>query len=128
MLDYHKVTYVNHIEHCDVWQRHGGIQRVLQSRASLERALLPEPDGGMFHQKFVILSESSERVGRLHTSSTPAWTDGEDSPIVVQNLAALGEPVDRAFDFLYLGGSWIVKGFAALTTTDMRRVWGRIDA
>ena len=34
-------------------------------------------------------------------------------------------PLPVALD---LGRSWVVKGFAALTTTDMHRVWGRIDA
>lgn len=132
VIDQCEVTYVNHIERCDVWQRHGEIQRVLRNWTSLEDSFLPEPEDGRFHQRFVILSDSGDRVGRLHTSLTPAWTDGEDSPILVLSLTARGNPVgegiDGAFNFLDLGRSWIVKGFADLTTTDMHRVWGRNDA
>ena len=40
----------------------------------------------------------------------------------------MGEGIDGAFAFLDLEREWIAKGFTELTTTEMHRVWERIDA
>ena len=127
-----EVTYVNHIEPCDVWHEHGQVQRVLRNWTSSETSFLPEAEDATVQQRFVIRSHSGDPIGRLHASLVPAWTAGSPSPILVLTLTARGSPIgggiDGAFAFLDLGREWIVKGFADLTTTEMHRVWRRIDA
>ena len=127
-----EVTYVNHIEPCQAWQRHGQIDGVLRTWTLQGSSFLPEAEGGSIHQRFVIRSDSGSPLGRLHASLTPAWQAEGQSPILVLTLTARGAPLDEeidgAFDFFDLGREWIVKGFTDLTTTDMHRVWGRIDA
>ena len=127
-----EVTYVNHIEPCGAWRRLGQIEGVLRNWTARGRSFLPEPEGGRIEQRFVIRSDSGGPLGRLHTSLASAWKAEGQSPILVLTLTARGAPmghgIDGAFAFLDLGREWIVKGFAELTTTDMHRVWGRIDA
>ena len=127
-----EVTYINHIEPCGVWDRHGQMQKVFRDRTSLESSFLPEAEGVAVHQRFVIPDETSGPVGRLHASVTPHWKKADGSPLLVLHLTArgapLGEGADGAFAFFDLGRRWIVEGFTDLTTSDMHRVWERKDA
>ena len=127
-----EVTYVNHIEPCEAWHSHGQIEGVLRAWDARGRVFLPEAEGGRIEQRFVIRSDSGGPLGRLHASLTPAWKVEGQSPILVLTLTARGSPIgegiDGAFAFLDLGREWIVRGFAELTTTEMHRVWERIDA
>ena len=127
-----EVTYVNHIEPCKAWRRLGQIEGVLRTWTARGRSFLPEPEGGRIEQRFMIRRDSGGPLGRLHTSLTSAWKAEGQHPILVLTLTARGSPIgqgiDGAFAFLDLGREWIVKGFTELTTTDMHRVWGRIDA
>lgn len=128
-----EVTYVNHIEPCHVWRSHGQIDRVLRNWTSLEDgSFLPEAEDRAIQQRYVIVGDSGAPVGRLHASLAPAWGKGGQSPILVLTLTARGRPIgegiDGAFAFLDLGRTWIVKGFADLTTTEMHQVWRRTDA
>jgi hypothetical protein len=81
--------------------------------------------------RFVIPGKAGRPVGRLHVVSQPAWTKTDNTPILVLNLTARGEPleggIEGAFGFFELGRKWIVKGFAELTTAEMHKVWERID-
>ena len=127
-----EVTYVNHIEPCGVWGRHGQMQTVFRNWTSLESSFLPEAEGVAVHQRFVIPDETGGPVGRLHASVAPHWKKADGSPLLVLNVTArgapLGEGTDGAFAFFDLGRRWIVQGFTDLTTSDMHCVWERRDA
>lgn len=128
-----EVTYVNHIEPSGVWQQHGQMERVLANWcASPDRRFLPEAEDGVVRMRFVMRDESGKPVGRLHVLFQPAWKKTDNTPIMVLNLTARGEPlgegIEGAFRFFEVGRRWIVNGFAELTTTEMQRVWERIDA
>ena len=127
-----EVTYVNHIEPCQVWNRHGQIEGILRTWTARRHSFLPEAEGGRIDQRFVMRSNSGNPLGRLHVSLSPAWKAEDQSPIYVLKLVARGSPinaeVDGAFAFFDLGREWIVKGFTDLTTTKMHRIWGRTDA
>ncbi len=127
-----EVTYVNHIEPCGMWDRHGELEATFRVWSRLGTAsFLPEPEDAGFRMRFVISGETGKPVGRLHAGVQPAWKKIDNSPILALNLTARGVPlgagVDGAFAFFDLGRRWIVNGFADLTTPDMQRVWERID-
>jgi uncharacterized protein (TIGR04255 family) len=128
-----EVTYVNHIEPSGVWERHGQMERVLAnwSAGPEEHRFLPEAEDGGVRLRFVMHDEAGKPVGRLHVISQSAWKKTDNTPIMVLNLTARGEPIgegiEGAFRFFEVGRRWIVKGFADLTTTPMHRVWERID-
>jgi len=128
-----EVTYVNHIEPSGVWEGHGQLEKVLRNWSPLpEGGFLPEVEDGGVRLRFVIPGEAGKTVGRLHVVLQPAWKKGDNTPILVLNLTARGEPlgegIEGAFAFFNLGRRWIVKGFADLTTPEMHRVWERTDA
>lgn len=127
-----EVIYVNHIEPCQVWHKHAELEKIIRSWTARSHSFLPEAESGSVEQKFVMKSESGVPLGRLHASLTPAWKAEDQSPILVLTLIARGSPlfdgIDGAFAFFDLGRRWIVKGFTDLTTTEMHRVWRRIDA
>ena len=127
-----EITYVNHIESCSVWERHGELEKVFVMFSRLRSAsFLPEPEDVALRMRFVIPDTSGKPVGRLHAVVQPAWKRSDNSPILTLSLTArgapIGEGVDGAFSFFDLGRKWIVKGFADLTTPEMQRMWERTD-
>lgn len=128
-----EVTYVNHIEPDGVWERHGEVEKALAMCSRLVTAsFLPEPEDVGLRVRFVIPDSNGKPIGRLQAVAQPAWKKADNSPILVLNLTARGVPlsagIDGAFAFFDLGRNWIVNAFADLTTPEMQRVWGRIDA
>ena len=127
-----EITYVNHIESCSVWERHGELEKAFVMFSRLRSAsFLPEPEDVALRMRFVIPDTSGKPVGRLHAVVQPAWKRSDNSPILTLSLTArgapMGEGVDGAFSFFDLGREWIVKGFADLTTPEMQRMWERTD-
>lgn len=127
-----EITYVNHIESCCVWERHGELEKAFVMFSRLRSAsFLPEPEDVALRMRFVIPDTSGNPVGRLHAVVQPAWKRSDNSPILTLSLTArgapMGEGVDGAFSFFDLGREWIVKGFADLTTPEMQRMWERTD-
>lgn len=128
-----EVTYVNHIEPSGVWDRHGRLDKVFSMWSGLVNPLfLPDPEDAGLRMRFVIPDGTGRPIGRLHVVVHPAWKKADNSPIFALNLTArggpIGEGIEGAFAFFDLGRRWIVKGFADLTTSEMHRVWERIDA
>ena len=130
-IDQCEITYVNHIEPSEAWERHGQIEGVLRTWTEQRRSFLPESEEASIQQRFVIRDDSSSPLGRLHVSLTPAWREEDQSPILVLTLTARGSPLDDgingAFEFFDLGREWIVKAFLDLTTTEMHRAWGSTE-
>jgi uncharacterized protein (TIGR04255 family) len=127
-----EVTYVNLIEPYSVWERHGQLEKALVMYSRMRSAsFLPEPQDVALRMRFVIPGQNGNPIGRLHAVVQPAWKKSDNSPILVLNLTArgapIGEGIEGAFSFFDLGRSWIVKGFADLTTPEMQRMWERTD-
>ena len=127
-----EVTYINHIEPASVWQRHGEMEKAFVMCPRLGSApFLPEPEDVAMRMRFVIPDPKGNPIGRLHAAVQPAWKKSDNSPLLALNLMARGAPIgggiEGAFAFFDLGRSWIVKGFADLTTPEMQRMWERID-
>jgi uncharacterized protein (TIGR04255 family) len=127
-----EVTYVNHIEPYSVWERHGEVEKALVMCSRLgSTSFLPEPEDVALRMRFVIPGQNGNPIGRLHAVVQPAWKKSDNSPILILTLTArgapIGEGIEGAFSFFNLGRSWIVKGFADLTTPEMQRMWERTD-
>jgi uncharacterized protein (TIGR04255 family) len=88
-------------------------------------ATLPQIENATFSVRYVIQS-NGEPIGRLHVSAQPA--DGK--PALRLDLTARGAPSDPSFaavaSFLDQGREAVVRGFTALTTPEMHRLWRRI--
>ena len=125
-----ELTYVNHITAGSGWDRHGQLAEVLAPCVSaFTEEFLPEPEELRMRGSFVIPAPGGEPLGRLRFSVEPGYRRKDDQPIFVFNLVARGRPDGTAIEgvkqFLDTGHVWIVRGFAALTTPSMHKVWRR---
>jgi uncharacterized protein (TIGR04255 family) len=129
-----EVTYVNQIVAGEGWQHHGEAHMVFQacSLPDSTREPEPEPEDFGFAVRYQIREKGASPVGRLHVTVSSAHRKKDQKPLFVMTLTARGmlqgrntESIDAFFD---LGRAWIVKRFAALTTTKMHEIWGRQDA
>lgn len=127
-----EVTYVNHIVGGRGWHNHGELAAVLAPfNGKCSDKFLPEPEEIRLDGSYVIPGSNGRPLGRFRYSVKPAYRRDDDQPIFVLNLTARGRPegdgIDGVLRFLNTGHEWIVRGFAAVTTTDMHKVWGRRD-
>lgn len=125
-----EVTYVNHIQVCNVWSDHSELGKVFTFCGSkFGDQFLPELEKGGASLHFVFDSDSGHPLGRLHATIDSAYSVSDDKPIFTMQLTARGAPlgdgVDGVLAFLDMGREWIVNGFVSLTTDAMHKVWGR---
>ncbi len=125
-----ELTYVNHLPSGLGWMHHGELASVLtlfETRYTEE--FLPELEEARVGGAYVIQAADGQPLGRLRFSIDPAYRRADNKPIMVLNLVARGRPdgegADGVMKFLDTGHEWIVRGFAALTTKEMHKIWGR---
>lgn len=128
-----EITYVNHIGTGQEWQTHGQLGEVLTLLSgSYSEQFLPTPEDARLKVRFVIPGKNGQQIGRLHLSAEPGYWKSNNEPMFVVTLTARGQAeqggIDGVMRFLDIGREWIVRGFAALTTPQMHKAWGRRDA
>jgi len=126
-----ELTYVNHIVSGPGWQHHGELGKILtlfETRYTEE--FLPELEEARVSGAYLIPASNGEPLGRLRFSIDSAFRRADNKPIMVLNLVARGRPdgtgTDGVMKFLDTGHEWIVRGFAAMTTAEMHKIWGRM--
>ena len=79
-----------------------------------------------------IVDPAGKFLGRLHMIVEPQLKRSDNSPMIGLTFTARGQPLspDTAgvLGFLDVGRRLIVRAFAAITTEQMHREWGRQDA
>lgn len=125
-----EVTYVNHIEVGDRGDEHGDIGRIVTLfNTKYTEKFLPDLEQGRISGAYIIPNNEGKPLGRLHFSVMCAYRHDTDIPILVVNLVARGSPdgkgVGGIMAFLDTGREWIVRGFAAITTPEMHKIWRR---
>jgi uncharacterized protein (TIGR04255 family) len=78
------------------------------------------------------LDDENERVGRIHVLMQPAFRPSDLKPVFRIEITARGRPhgstVAEAFELLDIEREAVVRTFAAVTTPEMHKLWGRSDA
>jgi uncharacterized protein (TIGR04255 family) len=124
-----EVTYINRIDAGDAWQTHGDMDKVLNIVAA-PHEFLPRPETEQVSLAFSMHEEGSGDRGRLHVVVQPAFLRADNAPVILLTLTARGRPPsadeEGARQFFGRGHEWVVRGFAAITTEGMHRVWGRL--
>jgi hypothetical protein len=124
-----EITYVNQIVADETWDSHGDAHKVFQvcSLPTAEKEPALEDFG--FALRYVIPDKKGTPVGRLYVTVGSAFRKTDEKPVFVMKLIARGrlneEGEGAVFGFHELGREWIVRRFAALTTPEMHRIWGR---
>jgi uncharacterized protein (TIGR04255 family) len=131
-----EITYVNHIKLNDGGDPRLDFWRIFtffgpfQSNTNPDSAHETQLEDGRFAIRFVIFERHNKQpLGRLHIVAEPA-VETDDTPIVRLSLTARGSPISPTLqgvaDFLDVGRESIVRTFAAITTEEMHKIWGRI--
>jgi uncharacterized protein (TIGR04255 family) len=128
-----EVTYVNLIEPGPNWSDPGELGQVLTVfDPRYSEPFLPEIEHAEIGLRYVIPGPGPEDpVGRLRVNIRPVFRSHDGVPLFRLQMMARGQPLGEGLDgvvsFFNLGREWIVRGFAAITETEMHRVWGRHD-
>jgi uncharacterized protein (TIGR04255 family) len=127
-----EVTYINIIRLPDGSNPHTQLDRI--SNVWSGNISLPSSEklGHANVQLASIFEHHGKPAGRTYVNFQPAFTQATSEPVVKLDVTArgkpLGETLDDAFSFLDLARSEVVNTFAALTTKEMHKFWGRTDA
>ena len=125
-----ELTYVNHIVQGDGWDTTKDLSRVtsLWSGGTTED-FLPATEDVRFACQYRMEERGIPR-GRLHVELQSALRTFDRKRLLALHLVARGAPlsgnVDGVLGFTDLAHEWIVRGFAAITTKEMHKHWGRI--
>lgn len=127
-----EVTYVNHIVAGDGWETHANLGSVFNGWANqFSEDVALEIEDIRLAVRYIIYNDNDEFLGRLHMSIEPAFNVSDDKPIFIMKLTArgkpLGEDIPGILKFMDLGRMHIVNSFAAMTTPNMHKVWGRLS-
>lgn len=134
IIDQCEISYINTI---DVPPDRGGFAGAHRIFSQLQvpntRDSLPELEDMGLRARYIFRDDDRRVVGRLHTLAQPTYQAGRSTAAAFHfNLMARGHPpaptIDGALAFFDLGRRTIVRAFAALTTPEMHKVWGRTDA
>jgi hypothetical protein len=127
-----EMTYVDHIEPNELWERHGELEKVLTVWKPLAgENSLPEPESANVSARFVIPGAADKPLGRLYIAVQPGFRRSDGKPILVINSVARGEPStqDREGVLAFFGAAhvWIRRGFLGFTSPEMQKAWERQD-
>jgi uncharacterized protein (TIGR04255 family) len=108
-----EVTYVNHLDQGKGWTKPSEVAAVFPGfSGQWSSEFLPEPEDVRAALRFVIPGPGQEPpMGRLHAQIEPRYRRDDYAPLLALTLTA----------------RWIVRAFAALTSTPMHKVWERSD-
>jgi len=131
--EYCELTYINHIPSNELWQSHGDADIIYPFCTFLDKSVRNirlEQSG--FNLAYEIQGSDKRPVGRLRINSEPKFLLSDGKPIYSLELAARGTTIGSKdiagiSRFLDLAHREIVLSFAAITSKNMHRYWGRND-
>lgn len=128
-----ELTYVNNIGPGPVWSTYADLPKVLEMCDFRIQGV----DGLKFQEARVaqtqqIVGADGKFLGRLHMTVEPQLRRSDNSPMIGLTFTGRGQPfspdTDGVLAFFDLGRRLIVRTFAAITTQEMHKEWGRQDA
>jgi len=119
-----EVTYINMIPAAEAWETHADFANVFRW-GTITSPDLPELESCGAEQHHVVRGEQGEFIGRLYIKAEPGLID-EETPAYQLSMTFRGAPGPGGHvPFFDIGRRTIVKAFAAVTTEEMHKVWGR---
>lgn len=127
-----EVTYINHVLSGQGWDNFGELSKILTLwRGETSKDWLPELEDIKLAGKYVIPDSTGKPTGRLHIDVQSAFRVDDQYKLYVITLTArtkpVGDKIDDILAGLDLGREWIVNGFVAITTPEIRKIWGQKD-
>jgi len=126
-----EVSYTNIIEFPDGSNPHHHLERITPLWAGRYSEPLPLEFENAAAQARYILRNGDKPYGRIYVNFSPAQRLTDQKPVVRLEILARGKPddgsIDAAFRLLDVEREAIVRTFAAVTTPEMHKIWGRTD-
>ncbi len=123
-----EVTYVNHLPSGLGWQSPADLSNVIAPWSGRTSEPFPSVEDVRLSWQYRF-EENDSPVGRLHVQANSATRRSDRAPIVVLQLVARGAPtqgdVNGVLDLTDKAHVWIVRGFTAVTTEPMHKLWER---
>jgi len=124
-----ELTYVNHLVSALGGGEHGELSKVLSVwSGKTTETYLPKVEDARLAWQYRF-EENSSPIGRLHVQVKSAMRTRDRTPLLVWELTGRGAPlglgVEGVLSFTDRSHEWIVRGFTALTTDHMHRIWER---
>ena len=129
-----EITYVNHVTLPNDEDIRVQPERALRLWSGVDldpsdqAARLPQLEDARFATRYIIQDEAGKPLGRLLVTAQPVLAENE-RPVIRLDLTARGAPassnMDAVVNFFNLGRETIVRGFTAITTPEMHKIWRR---
>lgn len=125
-----ELTYINHLPEGRGWRTPSDLPNVLAPwSGKCSDTYLPEIEDARFSWQYRF-DEQERPIGRLHVALQSGIRQSDGVSVLVLTLAGRGAPaggegaggVLRSLDQVH---EWIVRGFTALTTDHMHKIWER---
>jgi uncharacterized protein (TIGR04255 family) len=124
-----ELTYINHIYAGKGWRTPHDLPSILNVWANnTSQPGLPELEDAFLRWQYRY-EDNGAPLGRLHVQLQSAFRATDRSRLLVLDLTARGAPIGKgingALAFSDRAHEWIVRGFTAITTAQMHRLWER---
>lgn len=124
-----ELTYVNHIPAGPGWSNYSELHKVLAPwTGRMSEAYLPQIENLRLAWQY-FMGDKDSAFGRLHVQMQSALRNSDQHPLFVLQFSGRGAPtkgdLPGVLEFLDMSHHWIVRGFTALTTAQMHKIWGR---
>jgi uncharacterized protein (TIGR04255 family) len=129
-----EVTYINLIELPDGEDPQPKLHEITPLWLGPPSTSFPSEFENALIQSQFLLKESGDEspVGRIYVNFQPAVRQTDLTPVVRLEITARAKPrqesITDAFRLLDHERSAVVQTFAAVTTSEMHKIWGRTDA
>lgn len=127
-----EVTYVNFIPLENDWSHAADLHKVVTLwHGKFSEDFLSPTEDVSFYVRFRMKDKADKPVGRLHVTLQRSLRTSDMKPMYVLTLTGRGKPsppdLKGARMLIESEHEWIVRGFAAVTTAEMHKYWGRKD-
>jgi hypothetical protein len=126
-----EVTYTNLINLTELDHLHADLNRVTPLlNNTITVNMSAELEDTTTSSRFIFF-HNEKRAGRVYVQFQPVFRQADLAPMIKLEITARGRPegeeISDALSFLDLEHEQVVRTFAAVTSEEMHRLWGRRD-
>jgi len=127
-----EISYINHIEANEIWKDHSEFEKINPFWKFINTdGTLEPPENIKITTQHIFNDGEGKPQGRLYIAHQPVFLKKDKKPVYAMSLVVRGRPltndIDGIFSFFDHGRKLIVQSFAAVTTAELHKLWGRED-
>lgn len=126
-----EVTYTNLIEFEESDRVHADLSRLTPLWTDTVTEQIPAQLEDIATNSRFVFSEDDKPAGRIYVQFQPVFRQSDLRPMIKLEITARGKPegesIADALKFIDIEHSHVVRTFAAVTSEEMHKLWGRVD-